>query len=1307
MKSYQKQETYKTMSSKGVSSLPIYLQLGVYLLGILLLIAMQIGFSYLITQLNTSVDNEKSRLHIGEIIISDIHKIRASVYKLATTTGKKRQNIAMQVIRDQSAELNSALTVLSQGGILKRKRRLNLTNQDETVQTIKYSYQQYAGKYVLENIELRPKLISLNKKIEEILLLLNKRDHYFSLKDNKNYALTAIQIKQNLQFFTPIFNRLTQNANRLFYESQQRLFALENEVSENKNQYYILQFLLSLTVILIVVFIGYKIIVQVNVTNQKLHTLAEDLRFQIFALDQHAIVSSTDINGNITYANDKFCEISGYSQAELIGQNHRIVKSDEHSPELFKALWKTITTGNVWHGEVKNKTKSGSFYWVAATIVPFLNKQGEAFKFIAIRTDITKRKEMEDSVNETNRFLQGLTDTMGEGVYALNNKGKCIFVNPETERLTGWKKHELVGENIHNIIHFQTLEGVHVPAHECPTYKSISNGEIYQSDNEYFTNKQGDLFPVSIISTPLYNDNKIVGSVAVFQDISIRKQTENELHNAKKLAEQASQEKSDFLANMSHEIRTPMNAIIGMSYLALQTDLNEKQENYIKKVHYSAESLLGIINDILDFSKIEAGKLELEQVNFNLSDIFENLSTIIGSKVEEKSLELLIDTNNKVPFTIIGDPLRLTQILINLANNAVKFTDQGEIIIRTQLHDQMENTNQIELLFSIHDSGIGMTPEQQEQLFKSFNQADSSTTRKYGGTGLGLAISKTLVELMGGKIWVQSEYNQGSVFSFTAVFTLQEGLEDKQVLHGKQSITQLGYINQLVGKRILIVDDNASAREILSVMSEHLKMEVTIVSDGQQAIDILMDAVDSDKPFDLVLMDWKMPGLDGLQTVQQLYKKCPSVPPSVIMVTSFGKEAVSNEAKQLNVTIPQILTKPVTPSNLLDGVMNALGISNNFTTTKQNSHIQYQAIIHQISGAKILLVEDNLLNKELAFELLTNNHILVTIANNGLEVVDLVRNNTFDAILMDVQMPVMDGYTATRKIREFNTNITIIAMTANAMVSDHEQALDAGMNDYISKPINVKEMFSTIAKWVEIEQKHSHNSIQKKVKNKALNKTQHLFNEVQYIDYENAIIRIDNDIELYLTVLETFKNDHTNDIEKFIQFLDNSDFDSAILCIHTLKGVAGNVGATLVFQASNKLELCLKNCLENKTVSDVIEICKTHLNETQEILKQTIIEVQYFINKNKHSNKQSDVPAFIEARVDTEIDDKELSDKLNDLLIPLESYNTASEQLIDVLLKSGIKADVKAKLSSIKKMIAQYDFESAFIKVKQLISSLA
>ncbi len=1292
------------VKGRGVSSVPIYLQLGIYLLGILLLVAMQFGFSYLIGQLNNAVENEKSRLVIGEIIITDIHKIKASVYKLATTTGDKRHQIAIQVFNKYLADLDDTLAVLSDGGELKREKKLNLAELEVIEQSITYSKAYSFSKYTLESIELKPKLMTLNQKVKDIFSLLNQRDKFFTQHDDENYSRISNHIKRQLQLLEPIFNRLVQNANRLFYESQQRLELLEKESEKNKTQYFMLQFLLSLSVLIIVAFLTHKIIGQINTANENLQSLAEDLNFQIFALDQHAIVSSTDVAGTITYANSKFCELSGYSKEELIGQNHRIINSGEHDLALFKNMWETISSGNIWHGEVKNKTKSGSFYWVDATIVPFLDAKGLPFKYIAIRTDITKRKEMEVDINKTNRFLQGLTDTMGEGVYALDNNGICLFVNPETVRLTGWEEKALLGINIHNKIHFQTLDGTNVPAHECPTFKAISQGKIYQSDDEYFTHKDGGLFPVSITSTPLYKNKEIVGSVAIFHDISQRKKNEAELQNAKNIAEQASKEKSDFLANMSHEIRTPMNAIIGMSYLALQTKLTEKQQNYIEKVHYSAESLLGILNDILDFSKIEAGKLELEHVNFNLKDVFENLSTIIGNVIEEKSLELLFDTDFNVPFYLVGDSLRLTQILINLTNNAVKFTQSGEIIVRTRL--KKHQNGQVELLFSIQDSGIGMTLEQQQKLFQSFSQADSSTTRKYGGTGLGLAISKTLSELMGGEIWVESSLNKGSTFNFTAVFSIQ---------NADQSALQTINVNKLStvkGKRILIVDDNASSRKILSNMSKHLDLDVNVASTGQEAIDILIANKEKGQPYDLILMDWKMPGLDGIETIKKLNEQCSSIPPPFIMVTAYGKDAVSRGAKELNVNVPQILTKPITASSLFDSIMNAFGSSQRLiSTTKQNNHIKYQAKVTQLHGTHILLVEDNALNQELAVELLTSNHISVTTANNGKEAVDLLKKEKFDAVLMDIQMPIMDGYAATEEIRTFNQDIIIIAMTANAMVSDYEQAINAGMNDYISKPINVVKMFSTLAKWVTItpttvidnkptEEPYSHSS-------------ENLFSEVEYLDYENALVQMGDDTELYLEILETFLLDHGAEIDKIKDALDKDDLESAIRGAHTLKGVAGSIGAQLVYEPAKNLESCLQSYQEKNHSGNPISgkgallSCELEIQDSQSCLNKTIIEISAVIDKNNNINKSSFANnAEVESELGTLLDDKALRSKLSDLLLQLESYNTSADGTVKILLNLNIASDKKEQLSFVKKRIAQYDFESAAEQVEKLIAEL-
>jgi len=1132
-------------------------------------------------------------------------------------------------------------------------------------------------------------------KIKEII---NK----FHLTNKGDISL----LLENLIIHAEIINRFTIEVNQMITLTHRtktkelldkifQEFLIIYKQREESAQFY------KKAILYVALFLAIAILLLFFRQNKILNKLSETidaLDFQQFALNQHAIVSETDVKGNITYVNDKFCQISGYSAKELLGKNHRIIKSDEHSTDVFKNMWRTIANGKVWHGQVKNLAKNGAFYWVEATIVPFLNKKGKPFRYISIRTEITQQKKMQEEIDENHQFLQSVTDAMGEGVYTIDQNGLCTSVNPEFEHLTGWKKEEVIGKNLHELIHFQTNEGIIVPEENCPTHLSIRDGKKCTSDDEYFTHKDGLIFPVSLISVPLYEDSKIIGSVSIFQNISIRKQAEAQLYNAKKLAEQANREKSDFLANMSHEIRTPMNAIIGMSYLALQTNLNEKQQNYIKKVHYSAESLLGIINDILDFSKIEAGKLELEQVNFNLSDVFENLSTLIGNKIEEKSLELLIDTNYDVPYTLIGDPLRLTQILLNLANNAVKFTEQGEIIVHTSIQKWEENEyeKQVKLKFSIQDSGIGMTIEQQEKLFQSFSQADSSTTRKYGGTGLGLVISKNLTELMGGRIWVDSQYQKGSTFSFTVVLGVQE-----PELQQTKSI-ELADINQIKGKRILIVDDNASAREILSSMSEHLNMNVCVVSNGQHAIDKVKDAIDSNKPFDLVLMDWKMPDLDGMQTVQKLYQNHSSMPPSVIMVTAYGKDGVSSEANKLDIKIPQILTKPITQSSLFDALITAFGFSSNHTTNRTNNKVQYLAKIKQLSGAKILLVEDNILNQELAIELLSNHNIIVTIANNGQEAIEWVTKESFDAVLMDIQMPIMDGYTATKKIREINTELVIIAMTANAMVKDQEQALDVGMNDYISKPIDVKEMFSTIAKWVKVKQIKQNDTNQQLLntvnKEIVINFPQDFFNRVQFLDYENTLLRLDNDIDLYIKTLHKFSNEHYSDINILSDYLNMGDYDSAARCIHTLKGVTGNLGAESVFQSSKKLELCINNCQEKK----ITENCSLLISETQKLLDLTISEVQKLVNKrdtlNKENNLQTDIV--------TTLNDKQLLDKLEDILEQLMAYNTTSEEFIDSLLNLGVKPQINDRLIIVKQQVAKYDFETATIAVKELIDKL-
>ena len=552
-----------------------------------------------------------------------------------------------------------------------------------------------------------------------------------------------------------------------------------------------------------------------------------------------------------------------------------------------------------------------------------------------------------------------------------------------------------------------------------------------------------------------------------------------ELQALKEAAETAAHAKSDFLANMSHEIRTPMNAIIGMSHLALQTGLDTRQRNYIEKVHRSAENLLGVIDDILDFSRIEAGKLSLERVPFRLEEVLEHLVNLIGFRVEDKGIELLLMLPPELPTALIGDPLRLGQVLVNLGNNAAKFTDRGEIIVGVEARPALRAADssdldapaepEVELHFWVRDTGIGMTPEQQARLFQSFSQADSSTTRKYGGSGLGLAISKQLVEMMGGRIWLESEPGHGSTFHFTARLGLQPEGSD---LPARRALMA----HELARLRTLVVDDNRAAREILSTLGESFGLSVATAPDGAQALREAERAQAGGEPYALVLMDWQMPGIDGIEAARRLGDGRLDRSPAVVLVTSFGRDdsltaaLAASQAAAPAQRPPVLLTKPVTASSLLSAIGEALGHVDRPAPTAERRRQSTQDAMRQLAGARVLVAEDNELNQELAAALLEDAGLHVTLAANGRIALDLLAESPqgFDGVLMDIQMPVLDGYEATRALRADPRwqALPVIAMTANAMSGDREKVIDAGMNDHIPKPLNVDALFETLARWV-------------------------------------------------------------------------------------------------------------------------------------------------------------------------------------------------------------------------------------------------
>ncbi len=1012
----------------------LYLLLAIYLITIGAIISIENYFDQsFASKYRHSIQNQEQLVKLEHLLHKHLLELNIAFKSYSSISHPQQLTNNENKITELTEKSIQIINVIDQGGTIEDKRSVNLLSQDVITILIKYNDDVYTGT-MPEVRELAPRINQLHSLSEKIARKIEN-----TLKQPDGVQMVAKATDYYIKSAESSFERIHEIENKISYDINKRLASLNNQSISVLKRYNNLKYFSLIIFTLFVIFLTYFLLSQIRslIFNQR--KAEENNKKLIQAVEQSPIsIMITDTRGNVEYVNKGFKSLAGFSKSELNSGNTNFFKLQSEDNEFAEVLWQTIQEGLVWTGEIKSLKEDGSEFWEKVLISPVLSEDKTISNYIAIKEDTTEKKLLTESLKESNKTLTTITENLPVGILIVDKDKQIIQVNQNAATTMGFSN---IGQALlhlqghsYNEFFFTTKRDEYVDEQSGITVESLDE-RLEVNENNISREILKNIIPVTL-------DNKEV-FLEAFMDISAQKEIQ------KKEAE-SNKAKSEFLANMSHEIRTPMNGIIGATELLSKTRLSKEQKNVISIIGRSCDNLLNIINDILDFSKIEAGKMKIENYAFNLRSTIDYLMDQMSFKAMEKGIEILNDVDDTIAPVVIGDESRLIQVLVNLMGNAVKFTSEGEVVLKVEI-DQQQGSN-LTLHFLVEDSGIGIPKNKLEKIFESFTQADGSTTRKFGGTGLGTSISKMLVELMGGKIWVESpnpnfmwsKENPGSVFHFTLPLVIDKNQKayeiDKELF---------GSINTL------IVDNHKTNLLLLKKTLNNWNIKSETVSDEKTALSTLS----SRKDFNLIIIDSHVFSKADDKFLQSIKEHQEDL--KIILFTSDNRWKPMEELKGVDF----ILQKPIKHTELLHSIEKLFkeGASGNKTDEKVPD------LQERIKDKNILLVEDNIINQKIAEKMLARIGLEIEIAKNGAEAVEMITSDettNFDLIFMDVQMPVMNGLDATIKLRELDVKLPIIAMTANALKGDREVCIDAGMNDYIGKPVKMDDLEAILMKWL-------------------------------------------------------------------------------------------------------------------------------------------------------------------------------------------------------------------------------------------------